>query len=589
MPIPNSKINNSKSARFPNNNDHDNDQISHSTPVNTFHKTLLDIREAEEQPNQKANGVGSKDDNEDEVDVVENKEENENNESDQDEPIEELASVKSNEESSVKTKSNLPPTSQNDEQRKQKTSTDFTAPVRDKEHDKRSEEKNSPPRKSLAFASLPRRSPLKKSLPRRETNSRASWLSASVKGGNDSERSSIKRKSEKLENDESVNQSRKAKRSSNAINDELKKTKTVAVSDSNEPKTPADALALKTAEIRKRLTQVAGTQRKVNLFDLPPKEAPITLASEQPTSDAEQQDDNKADDDNNHDQGQESNQVPIEESTTPPTSPPKAFSQPSSNTQRQSSSTRSESIKTQAQSITDQNNSLHPRESRFSAHIPGAYPPSDVENIDKQDEILQLSSQNSQNRYHETDDDAAEVERSVLEVTDIERQDEPMDLSEFTLQKKANDEKEKEKERLHKQKIENERIERERIERERLEHEKLEHERVEQEKLEHESLERERLEHERIEKETIEKERIEQESQSLQPRKSNPSIKRKLNENVNNEDGGNVADDDERYSRPVKQQVKHQPIQKQSIVKPLQTNNKFRPRAGSTDSDKKVS
>ena len=581
MPIPNSKINNSKSARFPNNNDHDHDQISHSTPVNTFHKTLLDIREAEEQPNQKANGVGSKDDNENEEDVVENKEENENNESDQDEPIEELASVKSNEESSEKTKSNLLPTSQNDEQHKQKTSTDFTAPVRDKEHDKRPEEKNSPPRKSLAFASLPRRSPLKKSLPRRETNSRASWLSASVKGGNDSERSSIKRKSEKLENDESVNQSRKAKRSSNAINDELKKTKTVAVSDSNEPKTPADALALKTAEIRKRLTQVAGTQRKVNLFDLPPKEAPITLASEQPTSDAEQQDDDKADDDDNYDQDQESNQVPIEESTTPPTSPPKAFSQPSSNTQRQSSSTRSESIKTQAQSITDQYNSLHPRESRFSAHIPGAYPPSDVENIDKQDEKLQLSSQNSQNRYHETDDDAAEVERSVLEVTDIEKQDEPMDLSEFTLQKKANDEKEKEKEkeRLHKQKIEKERIERERIERERLE----------QEKLEQESLERERLEHERIEKETIEKERVEQESQSLQPRKSNPSIKRKLNENVNSEDGGNIADDDdERYSRPVKQQVK-QPIQKQSIVKPLQTNNKFRPRAGSTDSDKKVS
>lgn len=65
--------------------------------------------------------------------------------------------------------------------------------------------------------------------------------------------------------------------------------------------------------------------------------------------------------------------------------------------------------------------------------------------------------------------------------------------------------------------------------------------------------------------------------------------KRKHTNQDNMDEDGNEADEDDQ-TRPAKQpNTKQQPQPKPSLtVKPLQTANKFRPRAGSTDSDKKV-
>ncbi|TIB75324.1 hypothetical protein E3Q16_00799 [Wallemia mellicola] len=456
-----------KSVKLPENTT----EKAHKSPppaVNTFHKALLDMRD---------------DKNADVGNNKQDKQEEDEPEEILDEPQEELAEPEEKQS----------PVQPEGSARKQKPSTDFTAPIRgdEDEEDTIKSKNNSPPRKSLAFASLPRRSPLKKSISTakepKESMTRASWLSQSVKGGpnvSESERSSSKRKSDRIEDETSEHtQSRKFNKSSSYEQ------------QVNEPKTPADALALKTAEIRKRLTQVAGTQRKVNLFDLPPKEAPISLASEPIVQPSEQQPQEQA----------SSVNAQLGDSTTPPNSPPKKRVEKSWG-------------------------------SGVSAHIPGAYPASDSgqqEQDQEQDQEHEEPEQEEQeeapmqtefepepypepteDKEHE-DEDA--VERSILDVHK-ESRDEPMDLSEITQQQRKQEE--------ERQKAESE------------------------DKMKN---------------------------------------KRKHTNQDNMDEDGNEADEDDQ-TRPAKQpNTKQQPQPKPSLtVKPLQTANKFRPRAGSTDSDKKV-
>lgn len=469
--------------------------------MNTFHKALLNMRDDKPEAEQDA-----------QMDIKRTEKESDKKEAEEvdevlDEPQEELAQPSPPRAKTTKSQEQEQE-QPNENTRKQKTSTDFTAPIRgdDDEQDTEKNKTNSPPRKSLAFASLPRRSPLKKSISTAKDSkdpsiSRASWLSQSVKSGPnglDSDRSSSatasgKRKSDKM--DESTAdynaQSRKFKKS---VSYEQQH-------QISEPKTPADALALKTAEIRKRLTQVAGTQRKVNLFDLPPKEAPISLASEpivQPEHNIKTSQSHAS-----QSQSQQSSvnvpSVPVDESTTPTNSPPKK-------------------------------RTVDSWDSRMSVNIPGAYPASDAgaEQNDAKDEQEPEAEPEAEELMPDTEAGSKfTVEKAEQEEKDDgakkspvrhEDRDEPMDLSELTQQQR----------------------------------------------------------------EQQEKERAEEEDKSKN--------KRKHNTHEEMEEDGNNADEDDQY-RPVKQQITtKQPQSKPSLnIKPLQTTNKFRPRAGSTDNDKKVS
>ncbi|TIA98808.1 hypothetical protein E3P96_03080 [Wallemia ichthyophaga] len=486
---------------------------SKSPPVNTFHKALLNIRD--EKPEQNAqnnqNSQKSQNDTNDAAQVEEVL----------DEPEEIL----------------MQPQAQSQEEHKQKTSTDFTAPIR--RDDDAKDKTKSPPRKSLAFASLPRRSPLKKSISTAKDSkdpsiSRASWLSHSVKpgpNGLESERSSSiatvtsgKRKSDKM--DESTVENGQSRKFNKSMSQEQQQPHQI-----NEPKTPADALALKTAEIRKRLTQVAGTQKKTNLFDLPPKEAPVSLASEPimqseedvKVSHSQRQSQSQLKPSQSHSQSQQSSvnapsvpAVPIDESTTPPNSPPRK-------------------------------RAVDSWDSRMSANFPGAYPASDTgaeqkETSDEQEEEQEQEHEEEPIVEHATEQQQAPT--PVPEAADLNQVDHMMPDDEAA-QKHI-----EENENSHKSSVKH------------------------QDKDEPMDL----SEITQQQKKQQEKEKAEEEDKSKNKRKHN------THEELEENDG----DEEDQY-RPNKQQATlKQPQPKPSLsVKPLQTTNKFRPRAGSTDNDKK--